>query len=117
MAAKVAEFVDLFLFDIKHFDSKRHAQLTGVHNELILKNLEVLLQKRYHVKIRMPLLKGVNDSKEEIEQIAQFLVPYKTAKNFAGIDSCLQAHSKLAAASGCISTSPPPKVTPPPETL
>lgn len=83
---KVAEFVDLFLFDIKHFDSKRHAQLTGVHNELILKNLELLLQKRYHVKIRMPLLKGVNDSKEEIEQIAQFLVPYKTAKNFAGID-------------------------------
>ena len=26
------------------------------------------------------------DPPEEIEQIAQFLVPYKTAKNFAGID-------------------------------
>lgn len=83
---QVAEFVDLFLFDIKHLDSKRHAQLTGVHNELILKNLEILLQKRYHVKIRMPLLKGINDSKEEIEQVVQFLLPYKDKKNFHGID-------------------------------
>lgn len=83
---KVAEFVDLFLFDIKHFDSKRHAQLTGVHNEQILKNLETLLRKRYAVKIRMPLLKGINDSQEEIEQVMQFLLPYKDAKNFKGID-------------------------------
>ena len=83
---KVAEFVDLFLFDVKHFDSKRHAQLTGVHNELILKNLETLLQRRYAVKIRMPLLKGINDSQEEIEQVMRFLAPYKDAKNFKGID-------------------------------
>lgn len=82
----VAEFVDLFLFDIKHFDSAKHAQLTGVRNELILKNLEMLLQKRYNVKIRMPLLKGINDSQEEMEQIAQFLLPYREAKNFKGID-------------------------------
>lgn len=83
---KVAQFVDLFLFDIKHFDSKRHAQLTGVHNELIKKNLETLLQKRYHVKIRMPLLKGINDSREEIEQVVSFLLPYRNRKHFHGVD-------------------------------
>lgn len=83
---KVAEFVDLFLFDIKHLDSKRHAELTGVHNELILKNLEILLQNRYKVKIRMPLLKGINDSEAEINQVAQFLLPYKDLKNFQGVD-------------------------------
>ena len=32
---KLAEFVDLFLFDIKHFDSDRHSELTGVRNEII----------------------------------------------------------------------------------
>lgn len=83
---KVAEFVDLFLFDIKHLDTNRHAELTGVHNERILKNLETLLQNRYNVKIRMPLLKGINDSKEELEQVAKFLQPYKDYKNFKGVD-------------------------------
>ena len=57
-----------------------------MHNELILKNLETLLQRRYAVKIRMPLLKGINDSQEEIEQVMRFLAPYKDAKNFKGID-------------------------------
>ena len=36
---RFTEVVDLFLFDIKHMDSERHAQLTGVRNEMILENL------------------------------------------------------------------------------
>lgn len=83
---QVAEFVDLFLFDIKHMDSREHARLTGVHNELILKNLETLLQKRRNVEVRLPLLKGINDGADEIEQIARFLLPYRDARHFQGID-------------------------------
>lgn len=83
---KVAEFTDLFLFDIKHMDSDRHFELTGVRNELILRNLKELLGRRYNVKIRLPLIKGLNDSKEEIENIINFLIPYRDYKNFKGID-------------------------------
>lgn len=83
---KVAEFTDLFLFDMKHIDPERHFQLTGVRNELILSNLEKLLHGRYNVKIRMPLLKGINDSKDEIERVISFLMPYRDYKNFKGID-------------------------------
>lgn len=83
---KLAEFVDLFLFDIKHFNSDRHSELTGVRNEVILDNLETLLKGRYNVQIRMPMLKGVNDSQEEIEGTMEFLLPYKDMKNFKGID-------------------------------
>lgn len=83
---KFAEFVDLFLFDIKHMDPERHAALTGVRNERILENLEMLLQKRCNVKVRMPLLKDINDSQEEIRAVIDFLAPYKTMKNFKGID-------------------------------
>ena len=83
---QVAQYVDLFLFDLKHLDSKRHAELTGVPNERILENLETLLQNLYPVKIRMPLLKDINDSKEEIEAVVQFLRPYKAFENFKGID-------------------------------
>lgn len=83
---KVAEFTDLFLFDIKHMDPERHYQLTGVHNERILGNLKELLSRRYNVKVRMPLLKGINDSEDEIDQVIKFLMPFKDYKNFKGID-------------------------------
>ncbi|KEI99916.1 glycyl radical-activating protein [Clostridium botulinum A2B3 87] len=83
---KVAEFVDLFLFDIKNINSDRHHELTGVRNERILENLQELLKKKYNVKIRMPLLKGINDSQDEIEKTMKFLLPYKDYKNFKGID-------------------------------
>ncbi len=83
---KVAEFTDLFLFDIKHMNSDRHYELTGVRNELILKNLRNLLQNRFNVKVRLPLLKNANDSEEEISALIEFLTPYRDYKNFKGID-------------------------------
>jgi pyruvate formate lyase activating enzyme len=84
--AKVADNVDLFLYDIKHMDSDRHLALTGVRNEMILQNLTWLLENRYNVKIRMPLLKGVNDGLQEIRQLVEFLKPYQDLKNFKGVD-------------------------------
>jgi choline TMA-lyase-activating enzyme len=83
---KVAEFTDLFLFDIKHVDAQRHYELTGVHNERILENLKELLKRRYNVKVRMPLLKGINDRQDEIESVIEFLMPFREYKNFKGID-------------------------------
>ncbi len=83
---KVAEFTDLFLFDVKHMNSERHHELTGVRNEMILGNLQWLLENRCNVKIRMPLLKGVNDGEKEIIQLIEFLKPYQDHKNFKGVD-------------------------------
>ena len=83
---KFAEYVDLFLFDIKHMDPEKHYELTGVRNETILDNLQTLLKHRNHVKVRMPMLKGINDSEEEIRAVIEFLMPYKDLKNFEGID-------------------------------
>ena len=83
---QVAEFVDLFLFDIKHMNPERHFEMTGVRNEIILQNLKELFTIRYNIRIRMPLLKRLNDSQEEIEEVIKFLTPYKDCKNFKGID-------------------------------
>lgn len=83
---QMAEFTDLFLFDIKHIDPERHYQLTGVRNERILENLKELLHHRYNVKVRMPLLKGINDRQEEIDGVIKFLTPFRDDKNFKGID-------------------------------
>ena len=83
---RFAEYVDLFLFDLKHIDPDRHFELTGVRNEMILENMEELIMKRKHVKVRMPMLKGINDSEAEIRGVIEFLKPFKEFKNFEGID-------------------------------
>jgi pyruvate formate lyase activating enzyme len=83
---RLAEFTDLFLFDIKHFVSEDHQKLTGVRNELILDNLKRLIVDRRNVRIRMPLLEGINTDEAVIEATAAFLAPYAEYKNFKGID-------------------------------
>ena len=83
---RFAEYVDLFLFVLKHIDPDRHFEMTGVRNEMILENLEELIMKRNHVKVRMPMLKGINDSEAEIRGVIEFLKPFREFKNFEGID-------------------------------
>ncbi len=83
---QVAEFVDLFLFDLKHMNPEKHFENTGVRNEIILQNLKELFNRRYNIRIRMPLLKGINDDQEEIDEVIKFLSPYKDCKNFKGVD-------------------------------
>lgn len=67
--SQVLEFVDLALFDIKHLDTDLHLKGTGVHNDLIINNLEktACMVKTW---LRFPLLPGYNDSIENIEKIA-----------------------------------------------
>ena len=55
-------------------DPERHNELVGVDNELILENLKELLHRRYNVKVRMPMLKGINDSREEIDRVIQMCI-------------------------------------------
>lgn len=66
---KVLRFVDLVLFDIKHLDSLEHQRTTGVKNELILENLEKAARLK-RTWLRMPLIRGFNDSEAYIEKIA-----------------------------------------------
>ncbi|MGL5439513.1 MAG: choline TMA-lyase-activating enzyme [Filifactoraceae bacterium] len=83
---RIAKFTDTFLFDIKHIDPEQHFYWTGVRNERILENLQGLLEKRHNVRIRLPILKDVNDSEKAIQGVIEFLKPYKNYKNFKGID-------------------------------
>ncbi|MBP2643127.1 MAG: glycyl-radical enzyme activating protein family [Firmicutes bacterium] len=82
----LAEFTDLFLYDIKHIDSERHYELTGVRNERVLDNLTELIRQGFTVKVRMPLIKGFNDSEDTIVKTLDFLQSFKNRNNFQGID-------------------------------
>lgn len=68
---KVAGLVDLFLYDYKLFDEKRHREYTGQSNELIRSNLKRLKQTGAEIRIRIPVIRNVNDSEQE--DIAQEL--------------------------------------------
>ncbi|MGL6113778.1 choline TMA-lyase-activating enzyme [Cetobacterium sp. SF1] len=83
---KAANYVDLFLFDLKVMDSDRHYYWTGVRNEGILENLKYLLENKYNVEIRLPFIREVNDMDENIEKLIETLKPYGEYKNFKGID-------------------------------
>jgi glycyl-radical enzyme activating protein len=67
---QVLPFVDLFLFDYKATDPAAHKKLTGVSNELILSNLDFLADQGANVRLRCPLVPGVNDSPDHMEGIA-----------------------------------------------
>ena len=69
----LCDFVDLFLYDLKLFDERRHLQYTGVSNGLILTNLRQLLDKGKTVWLRMPLVPGINDDEENLRQTGAFV--------------------------------------------
>lgn len=67
----LADYVDLFLWDVKETDSKRHKQYTGVDNALILSNLHRLNDLGATVVLRCPIIPGYNDRKEHLEAIGK----------------------------------------------
>ena len=60
------KYVNTFLYDVKTLDPEKHLKLTGVQLEPILKNLELIIERRsqYGVDliVRIPLIMGVNFS-------------------------------------------------------
>jgi pyruvate formate lyase activating enzyme len=69
----IAEHTDLFLFDLKQMNNRRHQQYTGVANDLILHNLRTLAQNGPPVRVRLPLIPGINDDEENIRATGAFV--------------------------------------------
>jgi pyruvate formate lyase activating enzyme len=71
---EAAALADVVLFDLKHMDDAAHRRWTGAGNGAILANLEALAQVHGQVWLRMPVVPGVNDSDENLEATARFVV-------------------------------------------
>lgn len=69
----VAELADLFLFDIKFYNNRKHIYYTGVSNEGIFNNLKILALMNKKVWLRVPILPGLNTSDEELCSIAEMV--------------------------------------------
>ena len=80
---EVAKHTDLFLYDLKLMDLKKHKKWTGVSNQLILKNLKTLAKTGANINIRIPLIKNVNTDEAEIRNMAEFvsMLPNKVSES------------------------------------
>lgn len=79
----VARHTELFLYDIKHMDSMVHERFTGVANDLILGNLTALGDNGHTIRVRIPLIVGVNDDEKNIRATGTFVAG---CKGVQGID-------------------------------
>ena len=82
---RVIEKLDLVIMDIKLADSSEHKKYTGVGNEKILKNFEILKNSNVPFVIRTPLIPGITDTKENLDAIEEIIgnstwekLPYNT---------------------------------------
>ena len=69
---QVSSFTDLFLYDLKHMDSRRHKMATGVPNELILGNALKIAEDGGMMQIRIPVIPDFNDSEDSIRELGIF---------------------------------------------
>jgi len=70
---RIRDKVDLFLYDIKTMDNRKHRKYTGASNELILKNLRKLAENGSSIVISFPITPSINDDDENVTRTAEFL--------------------------------------------
>lgn len=67
------QHTDLYLFDLKLADTNEHKKFTGVNNELIISNLQLLSESGTKLIIRIPLVEGITDTQSNIEGIKRII--------------------------------------------
>lgn len=74
---KVFPYTDVFLYDIKLFDTGLHEKFTGAGNETILENFDYLADKisdtDKELWVRTPIIPGATDSDRNVRDIARFI--------------------------------------------
>jgi pyruvate formate lyase activating enzyme len=71
------QYVDLWLYDLKHISPRQHKKYTGASNRLILDNLRRLSDHNVPIEVHMLIVPTINDSEEDIESAARFLASLK----------------------------------------
>ena len=70
---RVTEYVDYLLFDMKHWNSRAHAEGTGVSNELPLLNMRRSIEKGKTVLPRIPVIPEFNDAPDDAIEFSKLL--------------------------------------------
>ncbi|MCR5108953.1 MAG: glycyl-radical enzyme activating protein [Lachnospiraceae bacterium] len=78
---KIMPYLDTYLMDIKHMDPMKHKEWCGKENTLMVENARRIAESgQVHLIIRVPVVPGFNDTKEELLAIARY------ADSLPGVD-------------------------------
>ncbi len=92
---KIESFINkvgLLICDLKCISSDVHNEWMGVDNGIILDNLKKAAERQKELLIRIPLVKGMNDSDKEIDKIADFLRELVSKRNTLQVQIIRQHH-------------------------
>ena len=79
--AQIIPHLDLLLYDIKHSNLRKHYKLTGVTNELILNNLTFADEQGVPIYIRIPVIPGYNDSRNNFTNMREIIGNLKNVED------------------------------------
>jgi len=75
---RLEPLVDLFLYDVKVAERKRHRLLTGCDNRLVIANLKSLAWRcNEKIVVRVPLIPGQTDDTENLAAIVRLMAELK----------------------------------------
>ncbi|MFX0172312.1 MAG: glycyl-radical enzyme activating protein, partial [Candidatus Hodarchaeota archaeon] len=77
---KIKDKVDLFLYDIKIINNEMHKNYTGVSNTRILSNLKRLTSEGKNIVVRFPVIPGITETKENIDELVNYLSTLENIK-------------------------------------
>lgn len=90
-----------FLYDLKVIDKAKHHKLTGSDNARIISNLFALDELGARLHLRYPLIPGLNDSLDDLHQIAEIANRCKNVEDInietyhpLGEDKCIRLGRK-----------------------
>ena len=75
-----AGLASLVLYDLKLMDDARHRAATGQSNRIILDNLKALAEVHEDIRIRVPVIPGLNDDLANLEATADFVAALAGAR-------------------------------------
>ncbi|ACS89694.1 glycyl-radical enzyme activating protein [Thermococcus sibiricus] len=74
---QILPHTDLFLYDIKLYDSGEHEKYTGVPNDIIIENLKFLTGQGKEVILRFPIIPGITDTDKNVKGWTNFISEIK----------------------------------------
>ena len=102
--ARMTRVTDIFLYDLKCMDARRHRELTGADNAAIIDNLRKIDAAGVRTWIRLPLVPGVNDEEGELDRLQAFI---RTLRHVEKVEVCpyhpmgLEKYAKFGMAAPC----------------
>ncbi len=78
---KAIKYTDCFLYDYKETVGVKHKEFTGVDNDLILKNIELLTKYNANIILRCPIIPGLNEREDHFIGIANVAERFDCVKS------------------------------------